>query len=172
MWATNIAFAAMVCLGLSLVSASAPTIASAAPSTGGEHTVEVSPNLHVTSVEFGRIDFDRARGTSTFTPARELQMIPGVGYGWRMKVRTTRREISWTEKLALPSAPKSWGIPSNVKLSADRRRATTEGISVPKNGVIENAWIFADGDPPGVYTIDIEIDGVLVGRGEVNVRPH
>ncbi|MEC9398526.1 MAG: hypothetical protein VX475_12950 [Myxococcota bacterium] len=145
---------------------------SAAPSSDLERTLEVSSDLRVTALEFGRFDFDRARGTSVFTPAREIQMVPGVGYGWRMHVRTSRSEIAWTEQLALPSAPKTWGITSNVTLSADRRRATTRGVSTPNEGVIDNAWIFADGDPPGIYSIDVEIDGKLIGRGEVRVRSH
>lgn len=162
----------IACVAIASLATLALSNVSAAPSTGIERTLEVSSDLRVTSLEFGRFDFDRARGTSVFTPTREIQMVPGVGYGWRMNVQTTRREIAWTEHLALPSAPRTWGITSNVTLSADRRRATTRGASSPTNGVIDNAWIFAEGDPPGVYTIDVEIDGVNVGRGEVRVRPH
>lgn len=147
------------------------TAPSAAPAQLTSGVIEISPDLHILSVEFGRVSPDRLTGLTTFTPTQDMTMTPGQGYGWRMRVKTTRQSIKWKEVLTLPTAPASWGIAPHVTLSLDRRIATSRSASTPQAGIISSSWIFVAGDPLGNYTMELEVEGVEVGRGTLHVHP-
>lgn len=154
---------------IALVIALAPSEPLGAPAPRSD-SVRVAEDLEVLEVEVGAIEVDAAQGTVTFVPRDRVEMKPGQGYGWRMRVRTRRSKITWQEELLLPSAPKTWGISSHVRLSSDRRRAVTTMTAEPdREGYVSNAWFFAEGDPRGVYRVELEIDGVTVSSDDLIV---
>ena len=143
--------------------------------SGPQRGQQLAADLEVVSVQGGTFRYLES-GEQVFEPTQELVMRPGTTYGWQITLRTSRREVQWEERLTLPTAPTQWGISSQVTLSPDRRRATTRSSSLtqPVKGLgsevtISNYWFFTQGDPPGVYTMDVRLEGQLVGTLSLRV---
>lgn len=141
----------------------------------GDASIRLAHDLEVMGVEVGTFERDPHTGTMTFRPVDELRMQPGTTYGWRAILKTPRREVSWEERLTLPSAPSQWGISPSVTLSPDRRSATTRSSShLPSSPSqlreLENYWVFTAGDPIGVYMIEVLIEGRRVATLAMRVK--
>lgn len=140
-------------------------------SRAGHHGwVEIAHDLAVERVAFGEFSYDETTHQVRFEPATRLAMLPGRTYGWRVHLHTTRKDVTWQERLTLPSAPRQWGVTEHVSLSPDRRTATTTLPHAPiTDGVVDNYWVFSEGDPLGRYEIEVAIEGVRVGRSTLTV---
>ena len=82
-------------------------------------------------------------------------------YGWRIKLPCTGPTV-FVETLQLPAA-RDWELDpeqtKHTRLSADRRRATTEDYSGCYDGWIQHKWTSASTDPPGDYVLTVAVDG-------------
>lgn len=141
----------------------------------GSASIRLAHDLEVMAVEVGTFECDSLTGAMTFRPTDELRMQPGTTYGWRAVLKTSRRELSWEERLTLPSAPSQWGVSPSVTLSPDRRSATTRAITtLPSSpsllSELENYWVFTDGDPTGVYMTEVLIEGRRVATLSLRVK--
>lgn len=123
----------------------------------------IAPDLEVAGAEFGIIDAQKSEG-GEFIPFSHVPLVVGQGYGWRIKLKTERKSITWREEFILPGAPESWGVSeqNEIEISIDGKVAVTERTVIPENGLIENYWKVASGDPAGSYVINVYIDDIKV----------
>lgn len=152
----------VVVLALLCASFSAPHRVMAATFVPHATSFRIAPDIEIVSVAFGR--FLKSPQGVRFAPTRSMKMRPGDGYGWRVRVRTPRARVKMEEVLMLPTPPRSWGISSAVRLWRDQRGATTTLMVDANSGVLENWWMFSEGDPTGKYTMHVRIEGVEVGH--------
>ena len=98
-----------------------------------------------------------------FDVTDHVKLSTGEAFGWRLEV-PDGRPVVWREELILPSAPAEWSGAYLIDVSDDGRVATTAGVDVPWDGVIEHAWSITAGDPPGEYELRLWVDGRLHER--------
>ena len=120
------------------------------------------PDIEVLHADFGL--FNRAlSGELVLTPSAVVPLKKGQQYGWSILLRTSKPRVRWHEELTLPSPPSSWGgdeLPAAKQtISQDRMTSIVELDATPVDGVIENVWEVAPGDPKGHYIIRLTIDG-------------
>ncbi len=160
-WTGIIACAAAIAVGGGGLAAS-----SAAPSRGATRADA--------TIAFGQFNLKDGKNwvSPTFTETKRVQMVDAeTGYGWRMTLPEMEpgQTVKMREVLTLPDAPAHWGISPDVTISTDRRRATTRRSMIPHEGVIQNIWIFSEGDPRGIYTLDVFINGEAVATEQLLV---
>jgi hypothetical protein len=134
-----------------------------------EVTPEVSQLVNgkqtkVSKSEFG-VRIVNSQGQANFFPTMKVPLKKGDAYGWRITLQNYRGKVKWREVLRLPKAPETWATPEkneNFSLSADGTTAVTTRTQTVKNGVIENYWKIAPGDPLGKHRIEIYIDDSLI----------
>lgn len=128
--------------------------------------------LNISKAEFGVATVD-AEGKFNFTPTIKVPLVQGNKYGWRIQMQGVKGKVTWREVLRLPKPPQTWATDDgeNLTLSADGTEAVTKRTQLPKNGVIENFWTIAPGDPPGKHTIYVYVDERLVGNFEFEIVP-
>ncbi|HEY9800403.1 MAG TPA: hypothetical protein V6D25_08595 [Leptolyngbyaceae cyanobacterium] len=128
--------------------------------------------INISKAEFGVATRD-AQGKFNFTPTIKVPLVEGNKYGWRIQLQGVKGEVTWREVLRLPKPPQTWATDDgeNLTLSADGTEAVTKRTQLPKNGVIENFWTIAPGDPPGKHTINVYVDERLVGNFEFEIIP-
>lgn len=123
--------------------------------------------ITVNKAEFGlkRVDF---RGKANFVPTNRVPLQEGNAYGWRIELKDYQSEVKWREVIRLPKPPETWGTADgeNFSISKDGTTAVTKRIQSATDGVIENFWTIAPGDPLGKYKIEVYIDDRLVGSFE------
>jgi hypothetical protein len=128
--------------------------------------------ITVSNTEFGikRVD---SKGNVTIFQTKRVPLQEGNVYGWRIKLKDYQGEVKWREVLRLPKPPETWGTDSgeNFSISADGTTSTTRRTQSAKEGVIENFWTIAPGDPVGKYKIEVYIDDRLIGTFEFEVIP-
>ncbi|MGO9446862.1 MAG: hypothetical protein ACLPXB_19105 [Thiobacillaceae bacterium] len=132
-----------------------------APACASIDATPPQPDIEIIRAEFGLFNHTDS-GELAFHPSRVVPFKEGQQYGWSILLRTTQRKIKWREVLTLPSSPTSWegDLQGAVqRISADRRTSIIEGEVTPVNGVIENVWEVAPGDPVGHYVIEVTING-------------
>jgi hypothetical protein len=133
----------------------------------------VAPDVLLVSAEFGIVK-KAEDGTIQILPAKSIPLVPGQLFGWRLRFHTKREMLALREELVLPAAPKEWssddGDPA-YKISPDGKTATTEAEVVMDDGIIQNMWSVADGDPSGDYEIRLFIEGKLVRTFKFKVEP-
>lgn len=91
---------------------------------------------------------------------------PGQLYGWRIRGLVGLGDAWVRETLTLPSAPKTWGEQGNegglFLISDDRTSCFWErNLPVMKESV-GNCWEFAEGDPRGIYELQVSVAGVVL----------
>ncbi|WP_162938169.1 hypothetical protein [Kiloniella sp. EL199] len=99
----------------------------------------------------------------------ETTVIPNIPdfvcYGWQLQLTNADNLVKFTEKFSLPSEPDYWANEDNKyatnTISNDRKTSVTEKFVVPDNEWIENSWCIAEGDPNGIYTMEVFISGAL-----------
>jgi len=81
-------------------------------------------------------------------------------YSWQLKLSGITGSVELREILQLPSKPQGgWPIITdgsrNITPSLDQKSATTERTLKIIDGWVSNMWCVADGDPLGLYSIDV-----------------
>lgn len=129
------------------------------PASVAKENTDGMPQVEILSAEFG-IEYDTRPHPPVFIPTRQVPLIENVGYGWEIRIRTSRKTIRWREELTLPRAPLSWGEQEvRTQVSDDRRIAVTEQEeTVPDDGMLRHRWYVVPGDPRGDYTIRVILD--------------
>jgi hypothetical protein len=115
--------------------------------------ISPKPTLpHVAGAEFGTFTND------TFTKSQNIRLAPGVVYGWRVRP-PCKEMVDVRETIKTPS-PGDWHVdPTSSKLSADRMQLVVENALPCFNGWVERQWTVTAGDPEGIYTVTVEVDG-------------
>jgi hypothetical protein len=124
----------------------------------GDFFLREQPSARVTGTEFGSWT-----PCGTFVAADRVPLAVGETFGWQIEV-PDGRPVVWREELVLPAPPSQWSGAHFIDISDDGRVATTAGVDVPWDGVIEHAWSITEGDPPGEYELRLWIDGRLHER--------
>jgi hypothetical protein len=123
-----------------------------------------SPKITVSKSEFGVRIVD-SQGKANFFPTTKVPLKKGDAYGWRITLKNYRGKVKWREVLRLPKAPETWTTPEkddNFSLSANGTTAITKRTQTSTNGVIENYWKIAPGDPIGKHRIEVYVDNSLI----------
>ncbi|NET00995.1 MAG: hypothetical protein F6K62_12190 [Sphaerospermopsis sp. SIO1G2] len=121
-------------------------------------------NPTVSKAEFGVRIVD-SKGETNFFPTVKVPLKKGDTYGWRIKLNNRQGTVKWREVLTLPKAPETWSTSDakdNFSLSGDGKTAVTKRTQTIKNGVIENYWQIAPGDPLGKYKIEVYVEDRLI----------
>ncbi len=123
--------------------------------------------ITVSKAEFGLRKVDPS-GKANFIPTNRVPLQEGNAYGWRIELKDYQSEVRWREVLRLPKPPETWGTDDgeNFSISKDGTTAVTKRVQSATDGVIENFWTIAPGDPLGKYKIEVYIDDRLVGSFE------
>ncbi len=104
--------------------------------------------------ELGMIDADGA-----FHPTRDVVLYPGSVFGWRIRLPCNDDErIRFREQLRVPSAG-DWGADPTMTISADQRTATVHASAVCRSGWIAKSWMISPGDPAGLWTLRVTVEG-------------
>lgn len=172
-WRGVVRISILAILGVAMLGASgfAGMMHSTGAASGSFSPVRVSHDVEIVGVQVGEFRHDDKTNTMRFYPTTTFDRASSNHFGWRIDVRaSTRRELAIEEVLALPSAPLRWGISDNVKISADRRRATTLLSASPDaSHHIQNFWMFSPGDPSGPHFFELHVEGKFVTRLEFEV---
>ncbi|MEA5604184.1 hypothetical protein [Nostoc sp. UHCC 0252] len=128
--------------------------------------------ITVSNTEFGlkRVD---SKGNVTIFRTTRVPLQEGNIYGWRIKLKDYQGEVKWREVLYLPKPPETWGTDNgeDFSISKDGTTSITRRTQSALDGVIENFWTIAPGDPVGKYRIEVYIDDRLIGNFEFEVIP-
>ncbi|MEH2011757.1 hypothetical protein [Nostoc sp.] len=128
--------------------------------------------ITVSSALFGlkRVD---TKGNVTIFQTTRVPLQEGNVYGWRIKLKDYQGEVKWREVLHLPKPPESWGTDNgeDFSISADGTTSVTRRTQSAPDGVIENFWTIAPGDPVGKHRIEVYIDDRLISTFEFEIIP-
>lgn len=118
------------------------------------------PEVQVLSAEAGLFG---PPGTEpgSFVPGARLPLKDGQVFGWRIRLRSTRPEVTVHEQLTLPAEPRTWGDPEpdiRRRTSADGRSAESVYRKRPVDGVIWHTWQVTQGDPRGTWTLTLRVE--------------
>ena len=98
--------------------------------------------------------------------SRCIPRIPGQLYGWKISGIFGIEGALVREKLILPSAPETWGESGEEAgvflISEDRTTCLWERLMPVNHETIGNHWGFAEGDPRGIYEIQVCLAGVVL----------
>ena len=120
-------------------------------------------DIQILQAEFGVFDNSLLSAAPRFRAAATVPRVVDQAYGWRLVLKTTRRQVQVQEELTLPAEPGTWGDPDpqvQRKTSADGRTATTRLLLQPVDGVISQSWSVAPGDPQGVYVLRVRVENL------------
>jgi hypothetical protein len=96
--------------------------------------------------------------------ATVLPFVKDGCYHWRLRLDKTKASVQIVEKYTMPVAPTNWRPEDLSTLSTDGRTSTHTHALIPdEDGWIENGWCMDTGDPLGLYTFEIRLDGRLIG---------
>jgi len=117
-----------------------------------------------TEFSFGTIlEYD---DTFLVLESRCIPRLPGQLYGWQISGIVGARSALVREKLVLPSAPETWGESGDEEgvflISDDRTTCLWERYMPIIGEAVGNHWGFAEGDPRGIYEIQVTLAGVLL----------
>ncbi|MEH2192806.1 MAG: hypothetical protein V7K98_09205 [Nostoc sp.] len=171
-WAT-IAVLASSCLIFGVISSEVIAGTSGVAQNAASFPTPTSlKNITVSNSEFGlkRID---SEGNVRILRTIRVPLQQGNVYGWRIKLKDYQGEVKWREVLHLPKPPETWGTDNgeDFSISADGTTSITRRTQPAPDGVIENFWTIAPGDPVGKYRIEVYIDDRLIGTFEFEVIP-
>ncbi|WP_085907464.1 hypothetical protein [Kiloniella majae] len=113
------------------------------------------------------------------TQRYETTVVPNIPdfvcYGWQLKLTNASNLVNFREKFSLPYEPNYWENEDNTyatnTISNDRKTSITEKFIVPDDGWIENSWCVAEGDPNGIYIMEIFISDIFVHEFKFEVVP-
>ena len=147
------------------------SMALAASTTNYDQPI-INKQLVVNKSEFG-VKIVNAEGKVNFFPTTTVPLKEGDAYGWRITIDNYQGKVKWREVLTLPQAPETWTTENNknFSISKDGKTATSTRTVTPVNGVIENFWTIAAGDPLGKHQIEVYIDERLIGTFAFEIVP-
>lgn len=126
------------------------------------------PRIWVPLAEFGL--FKKYIGTDEFTETGDVPLDEGQQFGFRIYIRGDGRSVPMKIEDIAPTAPKTWGKPSeHVKISPDGRMSTWEGL-VPTEKLVEMFHEIAEGDPEGNYETRVYVRDQLVKTFNYTVK--
>lgn len=143
-----------------------------ASSVLAEAPLETSRLISINKITINKSEFGvrivDAKGKVNFFPTTKVPLKKGDAYGWQIKLQNYRGKVKWHEVLHLPKAPETWATQEddNFSISADGTTAITKRTQTSTNGVIENFWKIAPGDPLGKHKIEVYVDEQLVAAFE------
>jgi hypothetical protein len=120
----------------------------------------ISPQpTNVSKAEFG-VKLVDLQGKVDFFPTNNVPFKVGNTYGWRIQLENYHGEVKWREVFHLPKPPETWATEhsEDFDISKDGTTAISNRTQTTANGVIENFWQIAPGDPIGVHKIEVYID--------------
>jgi hypothetical protein len=128
--------------------------------------------ISVSKVEFGMRKVD-SKGKATFIPTTRVPLEEGITYGWRIKLKDYQGEVKWWEILRLPKPPQTWGTDNgeDFSISRDGTTVVTRRTQSASDGVIENFWTIAPGDPVGKHKMEVYIDDRMIGSFQFEIIP-
>ncbi|MBD2438679.1 hypothetical protein [Nostoc sp. FACHB-110] len=152
------------------------TVAIAAHTSTSSRSISQVSNtkqaISVDKAEFGVARVD-ARGKVNFIPTFRVPLQEGSKYGWRIQLKDYKGEVTWREVLRLPKPPETWATDDgeNFTVSADGTESVMRRKAMATDGVIENFWTIAAGDPPGKHKIQVYVDDRLIATFDFEVFP-
>lgn len=111
-------------------------------------------------------------GEETFIETNKVPLVPdSVCYQWSIKVEKQSDYIEFKEVFSLPAPPRSWGgVDGNeyspTVTSQHRKIAITERFTTVEDGWLSNGWCVTEGDPEGIYKIEVFAYDQLLGTFE------
>jgi hypothetical protein len=171
-WAVKLVLASFsLVLGVTIAGGNNINTALAQKTPSSPRPINPQP-ITVSNVEFGVKKID-SQGKVSISPTTKIILKEGDIYGWRIKLQNYqgKRKVKWREVLRLPKAPETWGTDNSdgFSISADGTTATSDRTQTAINGLIENYWTIASGDPPGQYQIQVYIDGRIISTFEFEI---
>ncbi|MBD2497457.1 hypothetical protein [Nostoc sp. FACHB-280] len=151
-------------------------VAIAADKTASSRSISQASNtkkpIAIDKAEFGIARVD-ARGKVNFIPTFRVPLQEGSKYGWRIQLKDYQGEVTWREVLRLPKPPETWATDDgeNFSVSADGTESVMRRKTTANDGVIQNYWTIAAGDPPGKHKIQVYIDDRLIATFDFEVFP-
>ena len=132
----------------------------------------INQQIFVNKSEFG-VRIINSSGKVNFFQTTKVPLKEGDAYGWRITIDNYQGKVKWREVLTLPQAPETWTTENNknFSISKDGKTATSTRTVTPVNGVIENFWTIAAGDPLGKHQIEVYIDERLIGTFAFEIVP-
>jgi hypothetical protein len=124
----------------------------------------------VSKAEFGVVRID-SKGKVTLIPTTRVPYEEGKRYGWRIHLKEYQGTLTWQEILKLPKVPETWGTENGetFSVSPSGKEGVTKRTELIQNGVIENFWTIAPGDPIGKHKIDINVGDRSIASFEFEV---
>ncbi|WP_413200902.1 hypothetical protein [Nostoc piscinale] len=151
-------------------------VAIATDKTASSRSISQASNtkkpIAIDKAEFGIARVD-ARGKVNFIPTFRVPLQEGSKYGWRIQLKDYQGEVTWREVLRLPKPPETWATDDgeNFSVSADGTESVMRRKTIANDGVIQNYWTIAAGDPPGKHKIQVYIDDRLIATFDFEVFP-
>ena len=147
------------------------SMALAAGTTNSNQPI-INQQIVVNKTEFG-VKIVNPKGKVNFFPTTTVPLKEGDAYGWKITLDNYQGNVKWREVLTLPQPPETWTTQDNrnFSISADGKTATSTRTVTPVNGVIENFWTIAAGDPLGKHQIEVYIDENLIGTFAFEIVP-
>ncbi|MEH2379118.1 MAG: hypothetical protein V7K27_09575 [Nostoc sp.] len=171
-WATAVVLASTWLIsgviGSEPINATSVLVENAISSPAPTNTKQIT----VINTEFGIKRVDSKGNVSIFRTTR-VPLQEGNAYGWRIKLKDYQGEVKWREVLHLPKPPETWGTDNgeDFSISADGTTSVTRRTQSAPEGVIENFWTIAPGDPVGKHRIEVYIDDRLISTFEFELIP-
>jgi hypothetical protein len=100
-------------------------------------------------------------------------------WNWWIRSAGNTGEVTFTEKLIMPTAPENWGDPDERPEGQVGKLILEDGgkigISTRKaaldDGWFGHGWCIVPGDPVGDHVVEVTVEGELVQRFEFEVVP-
>jgi hypothetical protein len=114
--------------------------------------------------------FGRTDESGRFLRLSEVKLVDGRSFGWRIRLPCTG-PVEYVETMSLPS-PGDWTnieaarasdprVLRETAISRDGKQTVTHNYAPCVDGWIEHNWSVAHDDPPGEWTIRVEIPGYV-----------
>ncbi len=116
--------------------------------------------VHLSHAVFGYINTEG--GKPEFIVTNKIPYKAGIHYGWGVKLKSSsilelnKQQISFSESLTLPSAPRIFRYDKSVtSLNLEGTKATTLLKLTPFDGWVFNFWQITIEDPKGPHFIEL-----------------
>lgn len=159
---------------LPLACVTAPAAMAQTTSVEQVSSLPTIPELTLKQFRFGVL-----HDSDTATPKLEQTLVVTRGnapFGWTISLDTNKSAVRWREEFTMPVPPKSWGSAKDatdvypMRLSADKRTATTERLVTVGRSELSHRWTLEPGDPAGLHTMRVWVEDVLVATVNFEVK--
>ena len=80
-------------------------------------------------------------------------------FGWQLQFTKPYEGAVIREELILPKPSSEWNVSALTQLSDDGRVSVTEFCDVATDHTVEHLWALTKGDPKGIYTLRVWVNG-------------